>query len=368
MKISQIEIYKLRIRLKEPFTISLGKLEFADNVLIVIKTDTGLTGFGESSPFMTINGESSQTGIIVAGYLGKALQGKNPLEIETCSNIMDKVIFGNTSIKSAFDIALYDIAAKHADLPLYAFLGGTNKKTLYTDYTVSLGHPEKMATDALKIKKDGFPVIKVKLGGSGESDIERMRQIRKAVGTVIPIRIDANQGWDFNTAAFVLNEIADMNIQFCEEPIPRWAFMELPELKRKSPVPVMADESCLDHHDAGRLIGLNACNCFNVKLGKSSGIYKALKIIKLAEEAGMKMQVGGFLESRIGFTASAHLALTSENICYCDFDSPLMFTENPVEGGIEYQNNGLVIIPEVPGLGASIPDNYLKNLDKIIIK
>ena len=90
------------------------------------------------------------------------------------------------------------------------------------------------------------------------------------------------------------------------------------------------------------MIALNACNLFNIKLGKSSGIFKALKIIKLAEGAGINIQVGGFLESRLGFTASAHIALTSKNIIHCDFDTPLMFEEDPVIGGI---NSFLIAIP-----------------------
>jgi L-alanine-DL-glutamate epimerase-like enolase superfamily enzyme len=129
----------------------------------------------------------------------------------------------------------------------------------------------------------------------------------------------------------------------------------------------MADESCFDHRDAKRLIDLSACDSFNIKLGKSSGIFKALKIIHLAEKAKMKLQVGGFLESRLGFTASAHLALTSDHIVHFDFDTPLMFEEDPVTGGITYDQKGVVTLPEKPGLGASLSEDYLRNLKTIFI-
>ena len=130
----------------------------------------------------------------------------------------------------------------------------------------------------------------------------------------------------------------------------------------------MADESCCDHHDAQRLIDLNACDFFNIKLGKSSGIFKALKIVKLAAEAGMKMQVGGFLESRLGFTAAAHFALISDAIVYYDWDTPLMFIEDPVVGGITYGKGGLITISDTPGLGAKMDESYLKKLNKVVIK
>jgi L-alanine-DL-glutamate epimerase-like enolase superfamily enzyme len=242
-----------------------------------------------------------------------------------------------------------------------------HNKILVTDYTVSLGDAAKMAGDAQKIKEKGFQFVKVKLGDSKEKDVERIKAIRKKIGNEIPIRIDANQGWDVTTAIATLNELSKFNIQFCEEPIPRWNFMELPKVGNESAVAIMADESCCNHHDAKRLIELKACDYFNIKLGKSSGIFNALKIIKLAEDAGIKMQVGGFLESRLGFTASAHLALTSEHILFCDFDTPLMFVEDPVVGGITYNNKGVITFSEKTGLGATVDEKYLQSLPKVIV-
>jgi L-alanine-DL-glutamate epimerase-like enolase superfamily enzyme len=121
----------------------------------------------------------------------------------------------------------------------------------------------------------------------------------------------------------------------------------------------MADESCCDEHDAERLIALGSCQRFNIKLGKSGGLFKARKIIALAEQAGMEVQVGGFLESRLAFTASAHLALISPCVRYCDMDTPLMFTSDPVNGGIQVGDGGTISLPDTPGLGASIDAAYL---------
>lgn len=366
LSITSIEIYKSPIALKDPFKISLGILTHAENVIIKINTSNGLTGYGECSPFMTINGESMDTCFVVAQYLANILKGKDALDIENCVVAMDSMIYANSSIKSAFDIALYDIAAQNAGLPLYAFLGGSKSKEIITDYTVSIDEPKKMAADAVKIKANGFQVIKVKLGQQ-QKDVERIRLIREAVGMGIPIRIDANQGWDVAGTIRILNELAVYNIQHCEEPIPRWNYMELAAIRKQSPIKIMADESCCDHHDAKRLIDLNACDYFNVKLGKSGGIFKALKIIKLAEVEGIKIQLGGFLESRLAFTAAAHLALASDAIIFYDFDTPLMFEEDPVSGGITYDSNGVVSVPDTTGLGATIDADYLIELTKVIL-
>ena len=268
--ITSIELHTSKIKLKEPFIISLGPLTHAENVIVIIRTNDGITGTGECSPFMTINGENMETGMVVGRYLATALKEKDPLDIEACHKIMNSVIYANSSIKSAFDMALYDIAAQYAGLPLYAFLGGSNNKTLITDYTVSLDKAEKMAADAAKIKANGFQVVKVKLGGTKEDDIERIKQIREAIGNDLPLRIDANQGWNTTDAIEILKALSSYNIQHCEEPIARWNFMELSTIRKQSPIKIMADESCCDEHDAKRLLDLNACDYFNVKLGKSS--------------------------------------------------------------------------------------------------
>lgn len=367
MRITQIELYKLFITLKEPFVISLGPIYNAENVLIVVRTDQELTGFGECSPFMSINGESADTGMVVGQYFAKYLKGKDPLEIEDHIEAMDKIIYGNSSIKSAFDIALYDIASQYKNLPLYKFLGGEKNKTIVTDYTVSIGEPEKMAADALKIKNEGYPAIKIKLGKNGETDVKRIKSIRDAVGNDIPLRIDANQGWNVEEAITTLKALSQFGIQHCEEPIPRWAFMHLPKVKRESPIAIMSDESCSDDHDAERLIQLKACDYLNIKLGKSGGIFKALKIVKLAEAANMHLQVGAFMESRLAMTAFAHFSLCSPLIEHFDFDTSLMFSEDPVSGGIKYQSNGVIEVPEVAGLGASIEKQWLEKMEKVII-
>jgi L-alanine-DL-glutamate epimerase-like enolase superfamily enzyme len=366
LTIREIQLFKLRIPLKEPFITSLGIDTEASNVLVKIITQQGLTGFGECSPYMPINGESAETCCVVGRYFAKALLDGDPTDIDWCVNRMDQVIYGNASIKSAFDIALHDIAAQHAGVPLYEFLGGKNNKEITTDYTVSLGEPDKMAAEAIKIKSQGYPAIKVKLGRSGPTDVIRMKKIRDAVGPSIPLRIDANQGWSVDEAITTLQALEIFDIQHCEEPIARWNFMRLPEVRKASPIPIMADECCGDEHDAERLISLGACDYMNIKLGKSGGIHKALRMVSLAEKAGIGLQVGAFLESRLAMTAFAHFALCSDAIHHYDFDTALMFSEDPVSGGIRYEKNGLVLVPDIPGLGATIGDEQLLKFERVL--
>jgi L-alanine-DL-glutamate epimerase-like enolase superfamily enzyme len=366
--IQQIELYKLSIPLIEPFITSLGTDYTADNVLIRVLTKEGIVGFGECSPYMPINGESQDTCMVVGELFANALIGHNALDIEGAVNLMDSIIYANGSIKSAFDIALYDIASQNAGVPLYQFIGGKNNKTIITDYTVSLAEPDVMAAQAIKILAQGYPAIKVKLGKDGKKDVVRMKAIRAAVGNDIPLRIDANQGWGVEEAIETLNALAPLDIQHCEEPIARWNYLSLPRVKKESPIPIMADECCGDDHDAERLIALGACDYFNIKLGKSGGIFKALKMARMAEAAGLHLQVGAMIESRLAMTAFAHFALSSPNIVHFDFDTALMLREDPVTGGIVYKANGVVEVPEAIGLGATVSEEWLGKWEKVVAK
>src|SRR5258708_717262 len=181
-------------------------------------------------------------------------------------------------------------------------------------------------------------MIKIKLGKNGPEDVERVRQIRAAVGEDIILRIDANQGWDFDTARNTLQQIGQYNVQFCEQPMRHWDDHRLPELRRHSPVKIMADESVFDHHDAKRLLAAEACDYVNIKFAKSGGILEATKINAVCEKNNTPCMMGGMLESRVALTAFAHFALAHDNIIFHDMDTCLLgHTADPVSGGVRYK-------------------------------
>ncbi len=365
--ITNVEVIKLNIPYKEPFVISLGVIPSATNVVVKINTNCGLTGIGECAPFVFIVGETQETVFELAKQIGKLLKNKDPFAIEDRLAEIDKAVKGNYTMKSAFDMALYDLLAKKANLPLYRLLGGSNSRKVFTDMTISIGEPEKMAKDALEFKNAGFPAIKLKLGTNTTDDLARVKAIREVVGMEYPIRIDANQGWDVITAIKTLTELDKYNIEHCEEPIPHWNNEGLVKVKENSPIPIMADESLFNHHDAFRLASMGACDYFNIKFSKSGGINNALKIVAIAEASGIKCQVGCMSESRYALTALMHLVAARNNIVHFDIDSSLMLAEDPVVGGIEYKGNGKWELGDSPGIGADFDEVYLKEMERIIV-
>ena len=369
LKITKIEIFNLNVPLKKPFTIALGVERDAKNTAIKIHTNQdGLYGVGEASPTSFITGDTQESNFVMAKMLARLIIDKNPLEIEDRLYELNRELKFNPPILCAFDMALYDIFGKYTNMPLYALWGGKNDRVITTDMTVSISSPEEMAKEALQYKNAGFPAIKVKLGEGTKIDVARIKAIRKAIGMEIPIRIDANQGWDTVTAINTLNQLAEYDIEYCEEPIPRWNNSDLAIVKSKSPIPIMADESVFNHHDAYRLASMKACDYFNIKLAKAGGLNNALKIISIAESAGLKSQVGCMAETRLSLTALTHLVVARKNIVHFDIDSALFLSEDPVIGGITYGENGNISLPDTPGIGADFDQAYLEKLEKAIIE
>jgi L-alanine-DL-glutamate epimerase-like enolase superfamily enzyme len=365
MKISYIEIYRFSIPM-EPFVIATGTMYFAQNVLVKIHTDKGVHGYGECSAFPMIVGENQDTCIAMGKEFAKLLIGKDPLDIPERMNDLLSYAAHNSTIKSAFDMALFDISSKHAGLPLYQFLGA-HKRTVETDMTIGIDTPERMAVTALKYKTQGCRILKVKLGKNIHDDIQRVEMIRSAVGEHMTIRLDANQGWSFDDALLALSALAKFNIQFCEQPMRTWYDDKLPELNINSQIPIMADESCYNHHDARRLINSKSCDLLNIKISKSGGILEAQKIHEVALQTGTKCMLGGMLESRLALTANLHFAMASQNVIYFDLDTCLLgHLADPVIGGLTY-NGYFLDLPDGIGIGAEPDPVYLKKCEKWIV-
>jgi o-succinylbenzoate synthase len=361
MKITHTDIYRYSIPM-EPFAIATGTMYYAQNVFIRVHTDEGIFGGGECSAFPYITGETQETCLAMAKDFGALWKGKDPIDIPARLNELDAFTARNTTIKSAFDMALYDIAAKAADLPLYQFLGGT-KRLIETDITIGIGPMEEMVEKAKQFEEQGATVLKVKIGKNAYEDVEKISHIRGAVHPTMKIRVDANQGWLYEDAVFALQALDQFDIEFCEQPMRTWFDDYLPELCHNAAVHVMADESCYTSQDARRLIQSKSCDSINIKLSKSGGIAEALVIHNMAEQAGIPCMIGGMLESRFALTANLHFAWANQNIQYYDLDTCLLgHLTDPVIGGATY-NKFVLDCSDTPGIGADVDQAFLDKCD-----
>ncbi len=366
LKITSIDIFKADIDFIEPFRIAIMEIKSAQSVFIKINTNKDVYGLGEANPTWGITGETQAINLAGASDLAKLILNKDPLDIENRMREIDRFLVRNSSLRSAFDMALYDILGKAAGLPLYAVLGG-GKRIFWTDNTIGIAEPEYMATKAVDYKNQGFQAIKVKLGTTKYQDVERIRQIRMAIGDELPMRIDANQGWDYRTAVTTLQALEQFDIEYCEQPIAHWNYENLRRIRQNTTIAIMADESLFDHHDAFKLASMGCCDYFNIKLAKSGGIHTALKINAIAESAGIHCMVGCMTETRLGLSTAAHLVSARPNIKYADLDGYLFLKDDPIVGGAQYQV-GEIHLPDTPGHGADIDPAFLKRCECTVVK
>jgi L-alanine-DL-glutamate epimerase-like enolase superfamily enzyme len=250
-------------------------------------------------------------------------------------------------------MALFDLAARYAALPLYRFLGGA-RRDLETDVTIYLGNPAEAVAQAETIVRAGFRIIKIKLGRDNAEDLAKVRAVRHAVGDGVRLRVDANQAWDRVTALRMLRMLEEYAIEFCEQPCPASDHAALKSLSERSPIPIMADESLFSPEDALALDRGDVVPYFNIKLSKSGGIHPARQIADIAEAGGRRCMVGCMCESRLGLTAAAHFSLAAPAASFFDLDTFWEHREDPIRGGMTVRD-GSIEVPEEPGIGA-VPD------------
>lgn len=370
MKISCIDVYKFNIELTQPTVVPIGILDAANNVVVRITTDSGIQGWGEASPFAPITGDTQTSNFENARPLALGILGKNPLAVEARMREINAETTGEPSLRSAFDMALYDILGKAAGLPLYALLGG-ERRPLRTDFTI--GMQENVAKTLERLDECmamGFSDVKIKVGRPGLVDVEHVAAVRERVGQDTAIKVDSNQGWDYPTAVANLRAMEPYKLQYSEQPLPAWDYKNLRRLRNKIDTPICADESVFDDKDALKLVSMGAVDYLNIKLGKSGGIGTALRIEAIARAAGHKCMIGCFAESRLGLTAAAHLASARPGISFLDLDSAYVLKTDPVQGGIIYDEHcgGSISLPDTPGLGASIREDFLQTCEHYCVQ
>lgn len=362
MRILSIDLFKADIPLKEPFRIAVMEMRAAQSVFVRINTDAGICGWGEASSFWKLCGETQGIDLAAGMDLARLIKEKDPLAIEDRMADIDGFLKNNTQIRAAFDMALYDILGKKAGLPVYRLLGGAGRP-MRTCLTLGIGPAESMAEKAAAAVGRGFGIIKIKLGTAVKDDVQRVRAIRQAIGKDVTIRIDANQGWDVPTAVGVLNRVAELDVEYCEQPVAYWNVAGLKAIHDKVAVPIVADEGVFDHHDAFRVMAEDAADYVNLKLSKSGGIRAGMKVANIVDAAGKLGMIGCMMESRLGLTAAAHVASAMNHFKFFDLDSAHLLAADPIVGGMRYEKD-LCLLDEKPGLGVEVDPSFLSQCAK----
>jgi L-alanine-DL-glutamate epimerase-like enolase superfamily enzyme len=366
LKITRIETIPIRVPLKAEFAIRSGRggaHTVSPFLLVKVHTDEGVIGVGEASCTPRWSGEDQVTGAhLIRTYLEPLLIGEDPTRIEHLTAKFRLAFAGNYFTKSAVEMALWDIAGKVANKPVYEMLGGRLREFVPTKWSVSGVQPEKAAEIARWAIGKGFKAMKVKVGIEPDGDVARVRAVREAIGPQIKLGVDANGGWGAEDAVKTIERLCEFNIYFAEQPVSPEDVAVMADVRKKIRVPVIADESVYTLQDAMTLARLGAADVLSIYVGKAAGIGPAKKIADFAQKAGLKSTVGSNLELGVGSAAMVHLAIACGGINAeefpCDIIGPFYYQDDIVRMPLAIvpgraEPNGL------PGLGVELDEEKI---------
>lgn len=327
-----MEVHVEELSLAEPFTISRRTWTSGINVFVVLRYGDA-TGIGEAGPAEEW-GESVES---VTAQLESVDMGSfsGPFDLEHVAEALPP-----GSARCAFDIAMHDLAATGAGLPLNSFLGLHGRALSPTSVTLPIDDVDKMVERARKLSD--HPALKIKVGFDG--DVEAVAAVREVFDG--RLRIDANEGWTRGDAIERLTQMERFDIELCEQPIPGKNFGDLGAVRKSSPIPVFADEDVSDSKDVAQLA--DVIDGVNLKLRKAGGIREVMKAAAVARALGLKVMLGCDLNSGIAATAGAHISSLMD---FVDLDGPLLLANDPYPG-VTY-SKGEMTLPTAPGLGVS---------------
>ena len=321
---------------KYPFTISKGTKTHQPALVLALE-HFGVRGYGEAPAiaYYNIPVEKMVEDITKKKVFIERFAFTDP---ERYWHYLHHLLPANPFLVCALDIAAWDMFGKMKRKPIWQITGGDIANSPICDYTIGIDSIEKMVA---KMQENPWPIYKIKVGTG--NDIEIIEALRKH--TDVPFRLDANAAWTADEALEKIKVFKDLNVEFIEQPLAKDNWEGMKKLYAESPLPLMADESCVFEQDVEKCAG--HFHSINIKLTKCSGITPALRMIRAARALNMKVMIGCMNESTIGSAAIANLAPLVD---YIDADGPLLQTESNGEG-LTYQPDGKIILSGRPGLG-----------------
>ncbi len=343
-RIVEVATARLVRTLHTPFVTALRRTSEVVSVAVRLTDADGRTGYGEGPQVWRVTGESlASIEACVLGPLADVLLGWDP---ETgpasyAAEALGDAVVGNGGARTACETAVLDLLAQQAQLPLVQLLGGT-AMSVATDVTVAAQGDFGAGVDASQ-----FGQVKIKVG-LDPADVDRVIRISQQ-SPGIPVRIDANQAWDLETASMSIEALltAGVTLDFVEQPLPAWDFAGHAELRRRWSTPIVLDESVFTVHDLRRAIESSSGDIVNIKLAKCGGIHAGLAIAREATVAGLGLMVGSMMESELGVSAAAALAATISPDAVHDLDAA-WWSIPMSDAGSPYRDGRFVLDPS-PG-------------------
>jgi L-alanine-DL-glutamate epimerase-like enolase superfamily enzyme len=351
MKITAIRAYQVDLPLREGrYSWSNGNfVEVFDTTVVEVETDAGITGWGECCPLGSAYLPAYALGVRSGlAEIAPQVIGLDPRDLGTLNRHMDAVLRGHPYVKSAIDVACWDILGKSVDLPVYTLLGGRAQEAVTLYRAISQIEPAAMAANVAGYRDQGYTRFQLKVGADADSDIERIRLCAAEMRRGDVLVADANTGWTMHEAARVVNAVRDVDV-YIEQPCP--TYEECLVTRRRTSLPFVLDEVIGGVDSLTRGIADGAMDVINLKISKVGGLTKARLMRDICIAAGIPMTIEDTWGGDIVTATIAHLAQsTPEEFVFSATDFNSYGTVDIAEGAPR-RMDGTMKAADAPGLG-----------------
>jgi L-alanine-DL-glutamate epimerase-like enolase superfamily enzyme len=317
------EYERLTLPLENAFTISRGTQETAENVVVRVADDEGNEGVGAAAPSSHYGETAATVEAVLPDLLDVVEEVGDPHQLDRIERRLRETVERNPAARCAVSVALHDMVAKRADLPLYRYWGLDPAEAVPTSYTIGIDTTERMAEKTETAVERGHSVLKVKVGTDRDEEI--LSTVREHAPDAT-IRVDANEAWSPREAVRKIENFAAYDLEFVEQPVSAADPEGMQFVRDRSPLPIAADESCVTLADVPRIAG--KADIANLKLMKCGGLREAKRMIHAARAHGLEVMLGCMIETNAAISAAAHLAPLLD---YADLDGSLLLDEDPYE-------------------------------------
>ena len=364
LPIGDIRLVLADIPVSRPHHMSFTTLTAVNFVFVRVETRDGLVGWGEAACLggPTWSEESAESiAATLERYVIPWLRGRDATQIEALRVELARRVAGNPFARAAVEMALWDLNGRALGVPVHRLLGGRVRDRVPLSWSLAVASGDAEVAEAREKVARGHRIFKIKTAAHPVAeDVARVRAIREAVGPDVRLRVDANQGWDRPTALRAIRAMEPFDLDFVEQPLPRWDLDGLAEIARSVTVPIMADESCGSPQDALAIARRGGVSILALKLTKSAGLAATLAIARIAEAAGLGCYVGCMIETALGTAAYLHGALAAPPVTWgCELFGPLLLRGDVVREPVRYAD-GCILALDGPGLGVEVDETALK--------
>ena len=364
MKITRIAVYRITLPLEHDYSLSGGRLHFTelDSTFVRLDTDEDISGWGEGCPwgstYLPAFPRGIRTGI---EELAPTLLGLDPRRTDVIEAAMDTALPGHLYVKSAIDVACWDIFGKSTGLAVCELLGGRRPGDVTIQSSIPTGTPEGMLASIQRAQERGYRIHSPKVGSDVQADIERIRYLGENVGPDNSLTFDANRAWIPDEAIRVMRATESVDAYF-EQPCETYS--ESLQVRRATRQPIILDENIQTFEHIQRAVTDDACEAIGLKINRVGGLTKARRIRDFCVSNGIRMNIEPTGGSALADTAAVHLAqATSIRHTRGTWLCHEMLTVDPIVGGSR-NLGGITRAPEAPGLGA---EPELEMLERVAV-